>query len=86
MLQRRQPRLVAVTKTKPVSLVKEAYACGQRHFGENYVSVGKSLHFDVGNCVSLPDRVGGGSGRVGVGGGRLHSKVWTDAHMNTKGF
>ncbi len=20
------------------------------------------------------------------GGGRLHSKVWTDAHMNTKGF
>ncbi len=32
---------------------------------------------------------GGGIGRgggVGRGGGRLHSKVWTDTHMNTKGF
>ncbi len=27
-----------------------------------------------------------GGGGVGRGGGRLHSKVWTDAHMNTKGF
>lgn len=31
------PRLVAVSKTKPASLVQEAYRCGQRHFGENYV-------------------------------------------------
>ncbi len=31
--------------------------------------------------------VGGwGVGVGGVGGGRLHSKVWTDAHMNAKGF
>ncbi len=32
---------------------------------------------------------GGGSWGRGVvrgGGGWLHSKVWTDAHMNTKGF
>jgi len=31
------PRLVAVSKTKPVEAVLEAYAAGQRHFGENYV-------------------------------------------------
>ena len=36
-------------------------------------------------------QVGGGSGWVGrgsgwLGGGRLHSKVWTDAHMNACGF
>uniref|UniRef100_A0A8C4WUS5 Pyridoxal phosphate homeostasis protein n=1 Tax=Eptatretus burgeri TaxID=7764 RepID=A0A8C4WUS5_EPTBU len=31
------PRLVAVSKTKPVSAVIEAYRHGQRHFGENYV-------------------------------------------------
>ena len=30
-------RLVAVSKTKPVSLLSAAYDCGQRHFGENYV-------------------------------------------------
>jgi pyridoxal phosphate enzyme (YggS family) len=33
----RQPRLVAVSKTKPVSLLQEAYDAGQRVFGENYV-------------------------------------------------
>ncbi|KAK8751155.1 hypothetical protein OTU49_013258 [Cherax quadricarinatus] len=32
-----QPRLVAVTKTKPKEMIIEAYAAGQRHFGENYV-------------------------------------------------
>ncbi|MEH6454030.1 MAG: YggS family pyridoxal phosphate-dependent enzyme, partial [Psychromonas sp.] len=26
-----------VSKTKPVSLIKQAYQCGLRHFGENYV-------------------------------------------------
>lgn len=31
------PRLVAVSKTKPVDLVIEAYRHGQRYFGENYV-------------------------------------------------
>jgi PLP dependent protein len=29
--------LVAVSKTKPASAVLEAFAAGQRHFGENYV-------------------------------------------------
>lgn len=29
--------LVAVSKTKPLELLKEAYAAGQRHFGENRV-------------------------------------------------
>ena len=32
-----QPRLVAVSKTKPPEAVREAYAAGQRVFGENYV-------------------------------------------------
>lgn len=30
-------RLVAVSKTKPISDIIEAYNEGQRHFGENYV-------------------------------------------------
>jgi PLP dependent protein len=30
-------RLVAVSKTKPVAAIQEAYNCGQRIFGENYV-------------------------------------------------
>ncbi|XP_069341363.1 pyridoxal phosphate homeostasis protein isoform X3 [Eulemur rufifrons] len=32
-----QPRLVAVSKTKPADMVIEAYNHGQRTFGENYV-------------------------------------------------
>jgi len=32
-------RLVAVSKTKPVELLREAYDAGQRDFGENYVQV-----------------------------------------------
>uniref|UniRef100_A0A8C6JK54 Pyridoxal phosphate homeostasis protein n=1 Tax=Melopsittacus undulatus TaxID=13146 RepID=A0A8C6JK54_MELUD len=32
-----QPRLVAVSKTKPAEMVIEAYGHGQRSFGENYV-------------------------------------------------
>ncbi|XKL62191.1 hypothetical protein PGB90_002024 [Kerria lacca] len=31
-----EPRLVAVSKTKSVELILEAYENGQRHFGENY--------------------------------------------------
>lgn len=31
------PRLVAVSKTKPVADLQAAYDAGQRHFGENYV-------------------------------------------------
>ncbi len=30
-------QLLAVSKTKPVCLIKEAYQAGLRHFGENYV-------------------------------------------------
>lgn len=33
----REVRLVAVSKTKPVEDLLEAYNAGQRHFGENYV-------------------------------------------------
>lgn len=31
------PLLVAVSKTKPIDLIFDAYSAGQRHFGENYV-------------------------------------------------
>lgn len=31
------PQLIAVSKTQPAETVVEAYKCGQRHFGENYV-------------------------------------------------
>jgi pyridoxal phosphate enzyme (YggS family) len=43
---RKEPRLVAVTKTKPVEMILHAYEQGQRHFGENYVQelVEKSQH------------------------------------------
>ena len=33
------PTLVAVSKTKPVEMIYDAYDQGQRHFGENYVQV-----------------------------------------------
>ncbi|XP_053573725.1 pyridoxal phosphate homeostasis protein [Bombina bombina] len=36
-LPQREPRLVAVSKTKPAEMVIEAYCHGQRYFGENYV-------------------------------------------------
>lgn len=36
-------RLVAVSKTKPASDIMEAYHCGQRHFGENYVQGSDSM-------------------------------------------
>ncbi|KAI4461288.1 proline synthetase co-transcribed bacterial protein [Holotrichia oblita] len=36
--QGKTPQLVAVTKTKPVEMIIEAYNAGQRHFGENYVN------------------------------------------------
>lgn len=32
-----QLRVVAVSKTKPVSLIREVYDSGHRSFGENYV-------------------------------------------------
>jgi len=32
-----EPRLVAVSKTKPVTDIHQLYQLGQRHFGENYV-------------------------------------------------
>lgn len=36
---RKTPLLVAVSKTKPVDMIIDAYSVGQRHFGENYVQV-----------------------------------------------
>lgn len=43
------PCLVAVSKLKPSSSIVEAYQCGQRHFGENYIQelVEKSNSSDI---------------------------------------
>lgn len=35
------PRLVAVSKTKPVEQLMECYEAGHRFFGENYVQAGE---------------------------------------------
>lgn len=43
---RKVPLLVAVSKTKPVDMIIDAYSVGQRHFGENYVQV-KSIKLDL---------------------------------------
>lgn len=40
-------RLVAVSKTKSVEEIKEAYDAGQRHFGENYVDEIEEKHLKV---------------------------------------
>lgn len=37
LLSQLQVRVVAVSKTKPVAMVKDVYDAGHRHFGENYV-------------------------------------------------
>lgn len=44
-----QPRLVAVSKTKPTELIIAAYREGQRHFGENYIQelVEKSTSHEI---------------------------------------
>lgn len=34
-----QPRLVAVSKTKPVEAIEDAHMAGVKVFGENYVQV-----------------------------------------------
>lgn len=48
-LENIKPRLVAVSKIKPASLIIDAYEAGQKHFGENYVNelVDKSNHPDI---------------------------------------
>lgn len=42
-------RLLAVSKTKPAAAIREAYAAGQRAFGENYVQEA------VSKCTELAD-------------------------------
>jgi len=49
-------RLVAVSKTKPIELIIEAYNAGQRHFGENYIQeiINKSGNSELMNaCPDL---------------------------------
>ena len=49
-------QLLAVSKTKPVSLIKQAYLAGLRHFGENYVqeSVDKIKQIQLDDDVKEP--------------------------------
>ncbi|NXF43974.1 PLPHP protein, partial [Oceanites oceanicus] len=52
-----QPRLVAVSKTKPAEMVIDAYSHGQRSFGENYVSwlgpTGGQLGLILSSCPEI---------------------------------
>jgi pyridoxal phosphate enzyme (YggS family) len=45
-------RLIAVSKTKPASYIREAYAAGQRDFGENYA---QELAEKAHDLADLPD-------------------------------
>lgn len=47
-----QVRLVAVSKTKPASAIREAYEAGQRDFGENYA---QELAAKADELADLPD-------------------------------
>ena len=49
-------QLLAVSKTKPIALIQQAYQAGQRHFGENYVqeSVAKIQQIKVDKLFSEP--------------------------------
>lgn len=46
-------RLVAVSKTKPASMIREAYAAGQRDFGENYVQELEAKAVDLSDLPGL---------------------------------
>ncbi|MBX3228361.1 MAG: YggS family pyridoxal phosphate-dependent enzyme [Labilithrix sp.] len=46
-------RLVAVSKTKPAAAIREAYAAGQRDFGENYAQELAEKAAEL--CEELPD-------------------------------
>ncbi|XP_066964455.1 pyridoxal phosphate homeostasis protein isoform X1 [Macrobrachium rosenbergii] len=50
-----QPRLVAVSKTKPKEMIVEAYSSGQRHFGENYVQELVDKGHDEEMLATCPD-------------------------------
>ncbi len=52
----KQIQLLAVSKTKPVSLIKQAYQAGLRHFGENYVqeSIEKIIQIKDDNEINEP--------------------------------
>jgi hypothetical protein len=48
--------LVAVSKTKPVDQLQEAYDAGQRVFGENYVQVTSCARIIQGSCATMSRR------------------------------
>ncbi|XP_050430731.1 pyridoxal phosphate homeostasis protein [Adelges cooleyi] len=50
-----EPRLVAVSKTKPIEHIIGIYQKGQRHFGENYVQELLTKSFDVEILKQCPD-------------------------------
>src|SRR5258706_7315219 len=46
-------RLVAVSKTKSAVMVREAYAAGQRDFGENYVQELRGKRAELSDLVGI---------------------------------
>lgn len=63
------PRLIAVSKTKPLEDLREAYEAGQRIFGENYVSQLGQLLIIVRNLC--------GDGEIATDG-RIHQRRAVD--------
>jgi pyridoxal phosphate enzyme (YggS family) len=49
--------LVAVSKFHPVSAIEEAYACGQRHFGENRVQEAEEKKGRLGALLQAADPI-----------------------------
>jgi len=52
-----QIQLLAVSKTKPVSLIKQAYCAGLRHFGENYVQESVEKIKEISNDSDFKDPI-----------------------------
>lgn len=50
---RADAQIIAVSKTKPAALVQQAYAAGQRQFGENYVQELVEKANELSNLVDL---------------------------------
>ena len=46
-------QLVAVSKTQPASAIVEAYAWGQRHFGENYLQEALNKQLELASLVDI---------------------------------
>jgi hypothetical protein len=70
-------RLVAVSKLHPASAIREAYACGQRDFGENYV---QELSEKVDALADLPGIVWHLIGNIQTNKAKVAAKLASVVH------